>query len=108
MCLVPERQTLHVAVGQESTRQARLELEAAGLQVAEERTVILMEMPPDAEGWFDRFRHLANAGIQVDLLYVATNNRLVIGIEKGSGLVIDVMAETLEDKLYALPDVRIK
>lgn len=108
LCIVPERQVLHIAVSQESTRHARRALESAGLQVTEERTVVLMEMPQDPEGWFDRFRRLANAELKIDLLYVATNNRLVIGIEKGPAILIDLLAETLEGRLIAVRDFRIR
>ncbi len=96
LCIVPERQVLHVVVSQASTRLARRELEAAGLQVSEERSVVIMEMPRDPQGWFDRFRRMANFELKIDLLYVATNNRLVVGIEKGSVVAIDLLAEELE------------
>ncbi len=108
LCTIPEPQILHIAVSQELARRARCEIESAGLTVSEERTVVLMEMPQDPEEWFDRFCRLANAGFIIDLLYVATNNRLVIGIEKGSIITVDLLAETLEGRLIAIRDFRIR
>ncbi len=99
LCIVPERAVLHVVVSQEVARKAREELTSADLQVSQERTVILMEMPENPEEWFERFRRLANADLKIDLLYVATNNRLVVGIEKGAMIAIDLMVDALEGKL---------
>lgn len=102
LCIVPERKVLHVVFSQELARKARQELTAAGLQVSEERTVLLMEMPEDPQEWFDRFRRLANAELKIDLLCIATDNRLIVGIEKGSTVAFDAMADVLEGKTLGM------
>ncbi len=70
---------LHLLVEDEST--ARRALEEAGLQVHSERQVLILDVE-DRPGEFGSIcRRIANAGINIDLVYLATNTRLVVGAD---------------------------
>ena len=70
---------LHLLVEDEST--ARRALEEAGLQVHSERQVLILDVE-DRPGEFGSIcRRIANAGINIDLVYLATNTRLVVGTD---------------------------
>ncbi len=67
----------HILV--EDAAKARRALEAAGVRVENERDVIVVEIP-DRPGELGRAtRKLANAGVNIDLIYLATRTRVVIG-----------------------------
>ncbi|HLQ62633.1 MAG TPA: hypothetical protein VK131_12305 [Candidatus Acidoferrales bacterium] len=67
----------HILV--EDAAKARQALEAAGVRVEQERDVIVVERP-DRPGELGKLsRQLANAGINIDLIYLATRTRIVIG-----------------------------
>ncbi len=60
---------------------ARRALEGTGITVQKERDVILLDIE-DRPGEFGKScRKIANAGVNVDLSYVASKNRLVIGAD---------------------------
>lgn len=70
---------LHILV--EDASGARRALEAAGLQVTNERDVFLHESE-DRPGMLGEVaRKIANAGVNVDLIYKATKTKLVIGAD---------------------------
>ena len=70
---------LHLLVEDEPT--ARRALEEAGLQVHSERQVLILDVE-DRPGEFGSIcRRIANAGINIDLVYLATNTRLVVGAD---------------------------
>ncbi len=69
---------------------AREALSNTGIEVAGEREVIVadIENKPGALG--ELTRRMANAGVNIDLLYLATNTRVMLGCddtEKARGLV---------------------
>ncbi len=70
---------VHILV--EDVAGARQALEAAGFTVGDERDVLVLSVEdrPGAAGAV--LRRIADAGVNVDLLYVATNTRLVIGAD---------------------------
>jgi len=73
------RAEVHVLV--EDAAAARRALEAAGLRVGAERPVLVMTME-DRPGELGKVaRRIANAGVNIELLYLATNTRLVIGAD---------------------------
>lgn len=74
----PERETaVHVLV--EDAPAAREALAAAGLAVTSEREVLVVECQ-DRPGELARIgRALADGGVNVELVYLATATRLVIG-----------------------------
>ena len=70
---------LHILVEDAST--ARRALEEIGLQVRDERQVLILELE-DRPGVFgDVTRRIANAGVNIDLVYAATKTRVIIGAD---------------------------
>ena len=68
---------LHLAVEQAS--QARREIERIGLKVYEERPVALVALADEPGAAAAALRRLADAGVNIDLAYLATETRIVIG-----------------------------
>jgi hypothetical protein len=65
---------------------ARAELNKKQIQTGAERDVEVIQMT-DRPGELGRvMRHVANAGVNIDVLYVAMGNRLVIGSDNMTGL----------------------
>lgn len=76
---------LHVLV--EDAAAARSALERAGLEVRQERDVVFLEQLSDEPGTLgSALRRIADAGVNVDLLYPAADGRLVLGGEDVDGL----------------------
>ena len=74
------RGLIHVLV--EDAAAARSALVSAGIEVAAEREVIVLEAMEDRPGTMGMLsRKLADAGVNVDLFYLATNTRAVIGAD---------------------------
>lgn len=74
---------VHLLVDADDRDRARTALEAAGKQVEREREVLVATVvgePGHLIGWAIS-RQLAEAGINVDLFYVATRTRLVYGVD---------------------------
>ncbi len=70
---------IHVLV--EDAAAARKALEAAKIHVQEERDVLVLNIA-DRPGEFGRLsRKIANAGVNINLSYLATNTRLVLGVD---------------------------
>ena len=81
MCGFPceGRGVIHILV--EDAGGARSALEAAGLTVESERDVLLFDAEDRPGMLGETMRKLANAGVNVDLLYKATQSMLVIGAD---------------------------
>jgi len=71
--------SVHILV--EDAAGARQALEASGFHVTAERDVLVLEIEdrPGALGAIAR--RMADAGVNIDLVYVATGTRLVIGTD---------------------------
>ena len=70
---------LHVLV--EDAPAARRALEAAKFQVYSERDVLILP-EQDRPGELGRIcRKIADAGVNIELVYLATNTRLVLGVD---------------------------
>ncbi len=70
---------VHVLV--EDASAARAALEGAGIRVTDEREVVVTDVE-DRPGELGRvMRRVADAGVNVDLVYLATNTRLVVGAQ---------------------------
>ena len=67
---------LHVLT--RDARSARFALEAAGLRVAGEREVVVMQLEDRPGEAAHVFRRLAESGLRVHHTYVASGNRVVI------------------------------
>ncbi len=68
---------VHLAV--ENVAAARREAEHIGLRVYEERPVAVIDLEDHPGAAAEALRRLANAHINVDLAYLATRTRMVIG-----------------------------
>lgn len=80
VCALPQdgQMTVHLAV--DDARGARTALHGVGVQISGEREVVIsaIEDRPGAGGRL--MRRLGDADINVDLVYLATNNRIVLGV----------------------------
>jgi len=79
-----ERVELHVLVPH--AEAARHALAISQLGVSREREVVVVEVEDRPGVLADLTRKVANAGIDLDLVYVATRNRLVFGAADLDGL----------------------
>jgi len=69
----------HILV--EDAAAARRALEGAGLEVRAERPVLLVEVADRPGGLGSIARRLANAGVNVDLLYGTMGGQVVFGVD---------------------------
>ncbi len=65
----------------EDAAAARRALEAAGVEVSGEREVVILEISDRPGAFGEVARKIADAGVNIDLAYVATRTRLVIGAD---------------------------
>ncbi len=70
---------IHILV--EDVVAARRELQQAGLDVRGEREVLVLEAEDRPGALGDVTRRIAKAGVNIDLIYLAANTRLVIGAD---------------------------
>lgn len=70
---------IHILV--EDAAAARRALEERDLEVRDERQVLVLEVEDRPGAFGDVTRRIANAGVNIDLAYPATKNRLVIGAD---------------------------
>lgn len=100
---------LHVLVRHaEATRRV---LEPAGVTVTEDREVVVVDAEDRPGVLADLARRVADAGINLDLVYVATRNRIVFGaadvaaLRAALGVADDAPADrAVEDAVEALGD----
>lgn len=69
----------HILV--EDAAAARRALEEIGIEVGDEREVLVLEIEDRPGALGEVSRRIANAGVNIDLCYLATNTRLVIGAD---------------------------
>jgi hypothetical protein len=68
---------MHVLV--EDAEGARRSIEQAGLEVRVEREVVTLDRLPERPGSLgEALRRIADAGVNVDLLYLTTDGRVVL------------------------------
>ncbi|MFX0125120.1 MAG: ACT domain-containing protein [Candidatus Hodarchaeota archaeon] len=78
-CRCEGKRELHILI--KDTSVARRVLEEIHIEVIEEREVLVVDVK-DQPGELGRItRKIANAGVNINLVYLATNNRLVIGAD---------------------------
>lgn len=70
---------LHVLVDDPAT--ARDAFTGAGITVRDEREVLVADVTDRPGELGELTRRLADAGVNVDLIYLATNTRLVLGVD---------------------------
>ena len=69
----------HILV--EDAAVARHALEEVGIEVRGERQVLVLEIEDRPGALGEVSRRIASAGVNLDLIYVASNSRLVIGAD---------------------------
>ena len=81
MCGFPSegKAVIHILV--EDGAGARRVLENAGLEVSGEREVLVLEVEDRPGAFGDIARKIDNAGVNINLAYLATRTRLVIGAD---------------------------
>jgi hypothetical protein len=79
-----DRGEIHILV--EDAGMAREALSAAGIECGAEREVEVVSVVDQPGEMGRHMRRVADAGINVDLIYLATGNRLVIGSDNVEGL----------------------
>lgn len=84
MCGVPlkDQSIVHILIEDEST--ARWALEEAGFEIRAVREVIVLDISDiagKAGGGGKLARKLGNNRINIDLIYIAENNRIVLGVD---------------------------
>lgn len=70
---------VHILVGDPAG--ARQALEAKGIKVPAERDVLVMDIDDHPGALGVLARKLANAGVNIELVYLATKTRLVLGVD---------------------------
>jgi len=70
---------IHILV--EDVGAARRTLEEVGIEVGDEREVLVLEIEDRPGAGGEVARRIANAGVNVDRFYMATNNRAVIAVD---------------------------
>lgn len=70
---------LHILV--EDAAAARRVLEGGGFEVTGEREVLILDIEDRPGTLGELARKIAGAGVNIDLVYVASNNRLVLGTD---------------------------
>lgn len=60
---------------------AREALSGAGIDVTEEREVLVVDVPDEAGTLGSHAERIAEAGANIELMYVATGTRLVFGVD---------------------------
>jgi hypothetical protein len=84
-CIGPgERAELHILVPH--AEAARHALAISNLAVSRDREVVVVEVDDQPGELADLTRRIARAGIDLDLVYVATRNRIVFGAPDPEGL----------------------
>jgi hypothetical protein len=84
-CVGPgDRAELHILV--KHAEAARHSLSTSHLGVTREREVVVVDVHDRPGELADLTRKIAKAGINLDLVYVATNNRVVFGSDDLEGL----------------------
>jgi len=71
--------TIHILV--EDAAAARRALEERGLEVRDEREVLILEVEDRPGAGGNVTRRIANAGVNIDLVYRTTKTRVVIGAD---------------------------
>jgi hypothetical protein len=71
----------HLLVSDEEVGALRDALKATGLDVHVERDVLVVDIPLGPKAIGDVADRLSQANVNVDLVYLATENRLVLGVD---------------------------
>jgi len=69
----------HILV--EDAAAARRVLEETGIEVGDEREVLVLEIEDRPGALGEVSRRIANAGVNIEVVYAATKTRLVLGVD---------------------------
>ena len=75
------QKTFHLLATDEQATAARRALENAGLEVRLEREVFVLRVTDGSPAIAEIARRLAQADVSVDIMYLATGDRLVLGVD---------------------------
>ena len=75
------RGVLHVAVDDADADAARTAFNEAGLELGDERPVVMVDIPNEPGALGRVSRRIADAGANVDLLYINMSGQLVVGAD---------------------------
>jgi hypothetical protein len=81
LCGFPAGGEALIQVLVEDAGAAREALEAAGIEVRDERDVTVFDCPDEPGALGSRARAMADAGVNIDLVYLATRTRIVVGTD---------------------------
>lgn len=81
MCAVTYEGGSAVHILVEDSAGARQALEAKGIKVSAERDVLVMDIDDHPGALGVLARELADAGVNIELVYLATKTRLVLGVD---------------------------
>lgn len=70
---------VHVLVEDEAA--ARTALEGAGVDIADSRPVLVLDVPDRVGALGETARKIADSGVNIDLAYPASNSRIVLGVD---------------------------
>lgn len=73
--------TVHVLVEGDDPAPARKALADAGIDIQAEREVLVVEAPDEPGALGEAARELADSGINIEVMYIATDTRLVFGVD---------------------------
>lgn len=71
----------HVHILVEDEAAAKAALEGTAMHVHGGREVLLLDLKNEPGEWGKAARKLAEAGVNIDMIYVASGNRLVVGAD---------------------------
>jgi hypothetical protein len=80
-CAVSGGSEVHIAVEDADSDAARQALQSAGVQMGEEREVLVTDVEDRPGAGAALLRRIAGAGVNMTFIYLATNNRLVLGVD---------------------------
>jgi len=76
---VEGRGVIHILI--EDTEKAKNALEAAGLEVGDAQEVLVVDVQPVPGDLGAKARAIADAGVNIDLIYLTEDGRFVIGVD---------------------------
>jgi hypothetical protein len=86
MCGVPIGGSGLVHLLVQDAAAARAALDGAGIETASQKDVEVMDIVDEPGELSRHLRRIASMGVNVDLVYLATNTRLVLGSDDMAGL----------------------
>jgi hypothetical protein len=80
-CALSGGTEVHLAVESQDADRARQALQGAGVQMGQEREVVVTQLEDRPGAGAALLRRIAQAGVNVEFLYLATNTRIILGAD---------------------------